>query len=597
MSTMASQSSSTSPGGSSGGNDPAAAAAMAAILKLMAKQKVKSEEAVQYFAIGISALMILFTIFHWSRFLYSQRVSKNMKKSGLLHAQVSIARMARHVLIHRVPGFTSMGHAVLVTCYLTINIVCLFTNMQYDDLMPFSKRMGWMAIGNIALVTFLALKNTPLAFLTAYSYERLNILHQIAGYTTVLLILLHGILISNAYINAGLRYMLEETTTAHGITAGVAAFVSMLFATFIRRIRYEVFYVSHVLMYMVLIISVGLHQPTLSNNIAIVTILAGGMWSSDRIIRACRLLWYSYDNRVTITPLPHGGTRVVLSRSPSRAVPGTHCFLWIPQIRLIETHPFTIVSSSKTSLTLVVSAHSGFTDDLYKYALQNSGTSLRASIEGPYGAIPNFSKVADKLILIAGGSGASFTFAVALDTLNKLADKPNTTIDFIWTVREQEILSWFREELAQLRASGRVNIRLHATQPSYRSSRGSLADDVTEVASPSSYRDIEKELASAGSPDSFPLDTRNNSVASHAGGIASPTDPLDKHGKSLAVRPGRPDVNAIIWDVVSKAGDNDRVAIAACGPDQLMSSVRNTTANCITNKGPSIELHLEQFGW
>ena len=49
-----------------------------------------------------------------------------------------------------------------------------------------------MAIVNVAFVTFLALKNTPLAFLTAYSYEKLNPLHQVGGYTTIIYVFLHA---------------------------------------------------------------------------------------------------------------------------------------------------------------------------------------------------------------------------------------------------------------------------------------------------------------------------------------------------------------------------------------------------------------------
>jgi hypothetical protein len=50
-----------------------------------------------------------------------------------------------------------------------------------------------MAITNVAFITFIALKNTPLAYLTAYSYGRLNPLHQIGGYTTVTYVFLHVI--------------------------------------------------------------------------------------------------------------------------------------------------------------------------------------------------------------------------------------------------------------------------------------------------------------------------------------------------------------------------------------------------------------------
>ncbi|MBH1945604.1 ferric reductase-like transmembrane domain-containing protein, partial [Erythrobacter sp. YJ-T3-07] len=48
-----------------------------------------------------------------------------------------------------------------------------------------------MAGANFALVVFLALKNTPLAILTSYSYERLNPLHQVSGYATIIFMVIH----------------------------------------------------------------------------------------------------------------------------------------------------------------------------------------------------------------------------------------------------------------------------------------------------------------------------------------------------------------------------------------------------------------------
>lgn len=55
------------------------------------------------------------------------------------------------------------------SCFLMFYTIC-----QHDHLLT------------PIFAVFLALKNTPLAILTAYSYERLNSLHQIAGYTTLL---------------------------------------------------------------------------------------------------------------------------------------------------------------------------------------------------------------------------------------------------------------------------------------------------------------------------------------------------------------------------------------------------------------------------
>jgi predicted ferric reductase len=295
-----------------------------------------------------------------------------------------------------------------------------------------------MAIANVALITFLALKNTPLAILTAYSYEQLNPLHQVGGYTTMIYSFLHALMQCVQWATKMHRskqlLMVEQI---HGITAASALLVMLIFAILIRGMRYEVFYLSHIFMYIVFIVNIAYHQPNIADKVVIITIASGAMWSVDRLLRAWRLFWYSYDNRATVIPLPQGGTRIVLRRAPTRSVPGNHCFVWIPEIRAFETHPFTIVSKSLNSIELVVAAYDGFTDDLHNFAVKHPGASLRASFDGPYGTVPIFSKSADKVIFIAGGSGASFTFGVALDMVRKLDNNlPKPKIEFIWTVRE-----------------------------------------------------------------------------------------------------------------------------------------------------------------
>lgn len=48
-------------------------------------------------------------------------------------------------------------------------------------------------MGNIALAVFFGLKNTPLALLSPFSYDGLNLLHLIVGYTAVAQMVFHGI--------------------------------------------------------------------------------------------------------------------------------------------------------------------------------------------------------------------------------------------------------------------------------------------------------------------------------------------------------------------------------------------------------------------
>lgn len=76
---------------------------------------------------------------------------------------------------------------------------------------------------------------------------------------------------------------------------------------------------------------------------------------------------------------------------------------------------------------------------------------------------------------------------------------------------------------------------------------------------------------------------------------AAGSSTADEHRDVL--KPGRPDTASLIREAVQSTPQNQRVLVAACGPDGLMRVVRDTTANLISGDGPGVELHCEQFGW
>jgi NAD(P)H-flavin reductase len=124
----------------------------------------------------------------------------------------------------------------------------------------------------------------------------------------------------------------------------------------------------------------------------------------------------------------------VLKKKIPFAVPGNHVFLWVPGVRSTESHPFTIISTNPVEM--VVAAYDGFTRELHAYASQNPGKALLASVDGPYGTVPDFTSFT-KVLFIAGGSGASFTFGVAVDLVRKLGESTGTTIEFVWVMKDQ----------------------------------------------------------------------------------------------------------------------------------------------------------------
>jgi predicted ferric reductase len=295
----------------------------------------------------------------------------------------------------------------------------------------------------LALVTFLGLKNTPLAVLTAYSYERINILHQAAGYCTVLEVVLHAILqiVSEAQ-RRNLAVFLERNQIM-AIVAGLSLLATLTAALVLKRLRYEIFYIVHIALFMLILISVGMHRPNLSDKTVYIVIFTASIWAADRVLRASRLLVMAFGNHATVAALEHDGVRISLRRTPWRARGGSHIFLCIPRIRPFEAHPFTVISTNP--LELVVAAQDGFTRDLLSYASANPGAALRVSCDGPYGTLPDFSKF-NQVVLIAGGSGASFTFGVALNLIKQTrATGHGPKIHFTWVIRKHSSLfcsSW-----------------------------------------------------------------------------------------------------------------------------------------------------------
>jgi predicted ferric reductase len=128
-------------------------------------------------------------------------------------------------------------------------------------------------------------------------------------------------------------------------------------------------------------------------------------------------------------------TKVTLHRSLSGAQPGSHAFVWIPGVRVFEAHPFTIVSNEPVEF--LVKARDGFTKALHRKACENPGTKFRASIDGAYGNAPNVDDDLDRLLLVAGGSGVTFTLALALAWARKQRDASSrSTLDFVWVCRD-----------------------------------------------------------------------------------------------------------------------------------------------------------------
>lgn len=102
-----------------------------------------------------------------------------------------------------------------------------------------------------------------------------------------------------------------------------------------------------------------------------------------------------------------------------------------------------------------------------------------------------------------------------------------------------------------------------------------------------------EKLASQPTLDDVP---QRPSPKNEAVNPTSRTDADDATLPPYAV-PGRPDVHSTVHRVASECGTNQRILVAACGPTGLSDDVRDAVRDCISVDEPSLDLHLEAFGW
>ncbi|KAJ4125037.1 hypothetical protein NW768_009378 [Fusarium equiseti] len=566
--------------GNSSHSDPA-------FLSKLARRRQMNYDAMVLFAAAMAGLYLAICLLSLLRRLCVE-VGASRKPSVI----TAILRHVRASTLGNIPGLPSGGYTFVILGYLIINIVVTFTHLDNQNMPLLSNvasRTGWMAIGNLLIVVLLSLKNTPVVILLNSSYEHLNILHRLAGYTTLVFSIVHACSYAAVF---GAQDLLERLLVKEEVFGMIALGSFIILASagaVLRAWWYELFYYLHVTFWFIAVIMTGLHQPEPSKKTMYVVCVSAGIWALERIVRLTRLIANGVNNTVTLTPLPNGGTRVTLAKAPFGSTSGKHGFLWIPTVRAVETHPFTMVAINP--LEFVVAAYDGFTQTLHDCALRNPGIKLKASVEGPYGALPDV-RGYDKVILIAGGSGASFTVGAVLDMIKKLDTNADVAIEFIWMIRNQAFLCWFTQHLETLHQYRRVSIKVYVTRASTAEAvpqRQPSTSSNTSTSSGSVDLDPEKEVIAQ---DNF-----NTRPSPDPGRDDDPLPAAHLSTSNTAIYSGRPDIASLIKESIESMPSDKRVLVMGCGPKTLMSAVQDATAGAIMDNGAGVELHLEKFGW
>ncbi|KAJ7021881.1 ferric reductase NAD binding domain-containing protein [Mycena alexandri] len=446
---------------------------------------------------------------------------------------------------------------------------------------PIATRAGWISLGIMPFMIAFATKNNYVAVMTRTSHERLQVFHRWSALFMYITSLVHTFPFIVEDIQMGM--MQSEWATDSFVSTGVAALIPQTWLLamswgYFRNRYYEFFKNAAGIFMAALFVHVDWTLTAWDYFWATFAIY-GTSWGY-RVVRATLT-----PGRATVTVLEDRTLRVRIAVpkrfSWSTAAPqpfqysaGQHVFVrfLFGPLHWATSHPFTIASTpalptdpegpednGKTHIELALRARGGITKALERAAEAHSKgeMSLRVFIDGPYGHVGLASDLRrfDRVLFLAGGSGASFTIPLLIDLVRHQATRPaGAKTQFVVAVREGGAFAWLEQELEPLSVEEGSDVvrQTHVTR-----------QQVEEI------------------------DPEKGDHACDSGDLGS-------------LQNGRPDLRALIQAICVDAG---RVAVVGCGPDEFAHDVRNVVAaeQFAIAQGRSavseVFLHVENYSW
>ncbi|KAL9105994.1 MAG: hypothetical protein Q9227_008902 [Pyrenula ochraceoflavens] len=439
-------------------------------------------------------------------------------------------------------------------------------NLDWGNSPPLGTRSGWMALACMPFIFATATKANWITLLTGVTHEKLQVFHRWISYAFFILALLHTF----PFIVYHIRH--------HDMVAQVTETTA---AVYIPCFIYP--------------------------------------WLRT-------LIEYGSGQRAQIFVEDNGFTRITIPAN-FEWVPGQHCFLRFRSfgIHALTSHPFTICSLPSTSpdeqstITFYIRHRGGFTARLYNLAMKQPGVSVPVFVDGPYGGIdPQKYRSSDRLVVIAGGSGAGWSLpfieqfikcslsqteheqVAGIEVGSKEAPSSSEgyvphnrarplSLRVILATRDTATRIWFHKTVRSLLSKyslpqlSNLDVQVYLTgEAEQHSESPKILADLERSESFSSAENISAEKKDGGEKEAA-----NHKIGNIAGHELN----------------GRPQLPAIIEEEAAKAAvTGESVGVFVCGPDTLQNDVRNAVAreNLKILKSPrtgGVYLHLEHFSW
>ncbi|KAJ4480196.1 iron reductase [Lentinula aciculospora] len=419
----------------------------------------------------------------------TRKRTKSRSPSSAVRTVEGILSVIRSVALWTLPGLgLNAGQIFVILAYLIIVLICIIMDSQ---LVNNSNRAGFLALAQLPVVFLFATKNSIVSLLLGpgHGYEKLNYIHRWSGRCLFLGAVVHGSLWIRNHLQYNIQIIGAQKETSGVAALGVLGGIVLTSFRPVRKWSWDFFWVVHVLGFVAFFITICYHTvyapPWIFPPLA--------FYAADIFMRMLRVRIKDAD----LTAVDSNMTLIRIRDCDTNWIAGQHVRLRVFfSGRVFESHPLTIMNapSNVTCLATPSSRESGrgiilgarvtgdWTRALNHYADVEAKAVLAQSavwvaekkapssdddssvsdtptfvpevpvqvmLDGPYGGCSLDLGQYETVLLIAGGSGATFTIGVLDDIVGRCArlGRPNNErtrrIEFVWCLRSYGGINWF----------------------------------------------------------------------------------------------------------------------------------------------------------
>jgi predicted ferric reductase len=336
-------------------------------------------------------------------------------------------------------------------------IAILFSGILTSFIHPNVFLSGHMARLPLAIAIVTASRNSIVTFLFGFPFERCIFYHKLAARLAFINGIFHTFV---CYVNPfpGAIHGLPSEHTFQGESpnfflfafdgriniAGSCIFLLMFgiiitSLPIVRRRLFEVFQFLHVLFVLGMVCCAFFHSG------GFVVILASISYGGDLLIRKVLMAYMLYPHKAYLRKLTESVLEISFPKTKSvNYNPGQYLIIAVPNISLLQWHPFSISSSPHQDMvTLNIRVCGNWTRELEKLAEENDCIDILC--EGPYGSlgVDLISKDRYKIVIfLSGGIGVTPMQSICHQLMyeHTMGKREVKRIWFLWTARDPDML-------------------------------------------------------------------------------------------------------------------------------------------------------------